>query len=134
MFAGDEPGDCGDYCEDCHEALDNMPDDWDAELLEQFLNENSADILADLNAVCINLKATIESDPAAYTEHGTEEPSIDVRLCIDINHSRAGATWAIRTGSSDYDQRHSEYCAALSVKMATDAAELLTDLISQLGD
>lgn len=133
VFAGDEPGDCGDYCDDCHEPLDNMPDDWDAQLLDAFIKANSQDMFEALSAIVVDLQATLMGDPAEYTEHGCDEPSIDIRLCIDIYHCREGGSWTFRTGDSSYDQRHSEYCAASSVTPDTGAAKLLADLIEQLA-
>jgi hypothetical protein len=134
VFAGDEPGDSGDYCDDCHEPLDNMPDDWDTFLLEEFIRANRADMLTDLADIVACLKEDMAADPALYTEHGADSPSIDVRLCVDINHCRDSGTWIIRTGSADYDPRHSEYCSSGAISPDTDPNDLLDDLIDQLGN
>lgn len=134
VWGDDEPGDCGDYCNDCHEPLDNMPDDWDGQLLAEFIKDNRADMLAELTKVVGSLKASMELDPIAFREpfDAEDQPHADVRLCIDINHCSFGGTWIIRTGLVDYDQFHSEYCAAGSIGLDTDPADLLEDLISQL--
>lgn len=100
--------------------------------LEQFLIENKTDMLTNLTEIVADLKATMVSDPEAYTECGNDEPLIDVRLCIDLGDRHHG--WIFRTGLSDYDQYHSEYCAASSIGLDTNAEKLLEELINQLGD
>lgn len=62
-------------------------------------------------------------------EPGTNEPSIDIRLCIDQDGS-----WAFRTGSADYDQSHSYYCAASSIQSETGSDDLLKELLNQLEE
>lgn len=101
--------------------------------LDSFIEANRSDMLTDLTDIVNDLKATMQGDPEEYTDWGSEEPSIDIRLCIDSTR-RGEMTWIIRTGSSDYDQYHSDYCAALSVGLDTKSEELLTDLINQLDD
>lgn len=106
------------------------------EALDAFLEEHRAEILSDLESVVADLRGTLESDPDAYTEFGREIPSIELRLCIDLaggeRRSRFN-TYTFRTGLSDYDPSHSEYCVALSVQPDTVPGELLNDLIDQLN-
>jgi hypothetical protein len=100
--------------------------------LDEFIKDNRADILLDLTDIVASCQADIASDPELYLELGCDEPSIDVRLCIDLTERYGIATWIIRTGLVDYDQVHSEYCAALSIGADTNASELLDSLINQL--
>lgn len=100
--------------------------------LEQFLKENQSDLLTNLTEIVADLKATMASDPKEYTEYGSDDPSIDVRLCIDLGDGHYG--WIFRTGLSDYDPYHSEYCAAASIGLDTNPEKLLAELINQLGE
>jgi hypothetical protein len=100
--------------------------------LDAFIAENRADMLADLTDIVANLKQTIASDPAEYTEHGDDTASIDIRLCIDLGERRHG--WIFRTGLADYDQSHSEYCAASCVTIRTCVPKLLDELVNQLEE
>ena len=100
--------------------------------LQRFIEHSRDDILKDLAGIVAELKPVMESSPALYTEYGANSPSIDVRLCIDLDGARGG-TWIIRIGSVDYDQRHSEYCGAASIGVDDDPTEILNDLISQLS-
>lgn len=114
--------------------------------LNQFIKENRSDMLENLTDIVSDLKSQIEVNPEEYTEYGTDEPSIDIRLCIDLtksdpnapltpfftNYSGRDGTWIFRTGLVDYDQRHSLYSAASSVQLDTNPEVLLNDLINQI--
>ena len=103
--------------------------------LEQFIEENRQHMLVELGAIVHKLRNDMGIDPETYTEIGHTEPSIDVRLCVDLTPSRYRQTgWLFRTGSSDYDSYHSEYCAASVITTETDARELLNELINQLDE
>jgi hypothetical protein len=98
--------------------------------LELFIKENREDMLTDLTDIVKDLKEAMQSDPEEYTDYGCEDPSIDVRLCIDLDRSKD--SWIIRTGSSDYDQYHSDFCAASCIGLDTDAKKLLQELIDSV--
>jgi hypothetical protein len=98
-----------------------------------FLEANRADMLQDLKEIVRDLKDTMLDNPEEYTDYGCDEPSIDVRLCIDTDRNDC-ITWIIRTGSSDYDQYHSDFCAASCIGLDTDVKELLNDLINDIMD
>lgn len=103
--------------------------------LDQFIKENQVHMLVELGAIVRGLKEDMLASPSDYidTYSDAETPSIDIRLCIDLTPSRYRSTgWLFRTGLVDYDQYHSEYCAASSVTPDTDAKELLQELIDQL--
>lgn len=100
--------------------------------LNQFIIDNHSDMLSDLTNIVKELKLYIRSNPNDYIEYGTDEPAIDIRLCIDEYHYSDGYTWIFRTGLSDYDQVHSQYCSALCVSLNTNPTGLLNELINQL--
>lgn len=79
------------------------------------------------------LQGLMKSDPTEYTEHGCDEPSIDIRLCIELDGS-----WIFRTGDSSFDQRHSPLCGASSVQLDTETKgkelPLLEELLNQVMD
>lgn len=93
------------------------------------LSPEKSHMLRDLKGIVSELQDTMRSDPAEYTEHGTDEPSIDIRLCVDNDSS-----WIFRTGLSDYDPSHSDYCAASSVQLDTDPEKLLASLLDDIND
>ena len=101
--------------------------------LDTFLDSERTDMLSDLTATVEELKTSMKLDPKLFTEAGCDEPSIDVRLCVDLERGSA-PSWIIRTGSSDYDQYHSEYCSASCIGLDTDPKELLEELMNDLGD
>ena len=100
--------------------------------LEQFIEDNRGDMLCDLRRIAGQLKHEMEYAPEDYTESGCEGPSIDIRLCIDRTRDN-GFTWIFRTGLVDYDQRHSDYCAASCVTLDTKEHELISELIGDLN-
>jgi hypothetical protein len=106
--------------------------------LLKFVNQERAGMLRALEHIVKDLQRSLKADPGEYTEFGADEPTIDVRLCIDLwendpnNSSRNG--WIFRTGSSDYDPYFSEYCAGLCVGLDTNAEDLLDELINQLEE
>lgn len=91
------------------------------------LSEREA-IRAALHWTVLDLKRYMSSDPEEYTEHGCDEPSIDIRLCVDADG------WIIRTGDSSFDPYHSSVCVDSCVTPDTDTDELLNDLIEQSVD
>ncbi len=104
--------------------------------LDTFIVDNEKDMLANLESIVNELQTEIRANPSWYLEPGCDEPTIDVRLCIDLTE-RYGVTtptWVIRVGLVDYDQYHSEYCAASCVGLETDVSKLLSELINQLEE
>jgi hypothetical protein len=97
--------------------------------LKKFVDTNRADMLADLRGIIERSKMEMRAYPKDYIEPGCENPSIDIRLCIDLENHYG---WIFRLGSSDYDPYHSEYCGGSSIQLDTVAEDLLGDLLSQL--
>lgn len=88
-------------------------------------------IFSEREAIGRALKITVSDlkrDVEDILESDREEPSIDVRLCIDSDG------WIIRTGDSSFDPYHSAVCAASCVTADTESEELLEDLIQQALD
>lgn len=104
--------------------------------LDKFIEENKADMIQDLTSVVENLKSWMRTDAQAFTEFGSEEPSTDIRLCIDLEgfSPYRSESWIFRTGPSDYDPVHSQYCSASSIGLDTDAKDLLAELIGGLNE
>jgi hypothetical protein len=98
--------------------------------LDQFITEERLGMYQDLQTIIIDLTHEMRTDPKLYTEHGCDEPSIDIRLCIDAHND--SFTWCFRTGDSSYDQRHTTYCAASSIQLDTGTDELLNQLIGDI--
>jgi hypothetical protein len=77
-------------------------------------------------------------DPTEHSDPNDPDsiPSIDVRLCIDIDQGEPN--WIIRFGLSDFDQRHSDFCGASSVNIETnidrDNDQTLESMIDQCLD
>ncbi len=74
----------------------------------------------------------MKASPKDYTEHGCDEPSIDIRLCIDERASGKGFTWIFRTGDSSYDLAHSYFCGASCITLDTKILDLLTELVDDV--
>lgn len=102
--------------------------------IDQFIKDNRADILTELTRLVTRLKADIEADPMEYVDYGADNPSIDVRLCVDLADSNRCYGWIVRTGLVDYDPYFSEYCSAGSVGLDTDPAKLMAELLEGLTD
>lgn len=68
------------------------------------------------------------SDPADITEHGSDEPSIDVRLQVYED-----GRWTTHSGSSDYDPDHRGYWGASCVS-PDDTDELLCATAHEMID
>jgi hypothetical protein len=98
--------------------------------LENFIKTNKSDMLNDLINVVKNEKVWLKDN----IHDCGEIPSIDIRLCIDLEDDGESGTWIFRTGLSRYDQKHSKYCAASIIDFDTNAMSLLTDLINQIED
>lgn len=97
--------------------------------LDQFLKDNKSDMLENLTLIVAELKRGLSVIPSDYLEHGCDEPTIDIRLCIDPNERNGyGFDWLFRVGSSDYDPYHSRYCAGSCVGIDTSTSELLDEL------
>lgn len=99
--------------------------------LERFLEDNKQDMLTDLVGIVADMQALINGDPSEYLEYGCDEPTIDIRLCVDLDQGGI-PSWIFRTGLSDYDQAHSLYCASSLIGPDTDAVELLAELTDQI--
>ncbi len=109
--------------------------------LNAFLAVARPEILRHLKSLVRHMIQEIKANPDLYIGDGDEEPSIDVRLCVDKPkelssrvHPPSHWTWVVHTGSSDYDTYHSDYCAGSSVGIDTDAEELVSELIGDLGN
>jgi len=80
-----------------------------------------------------SIQAMIDDD---CRESPDDEPSIDVRLCVDFDHD--DPNWIIRYGDSSYDQRHSEMCGADMIgkdtKFSDEADTTLESMIDQCLD
>jgi hypothetical protein len=100
--------------------------------LNQFIESEKCHMFDCLRDIVSDLTDTMRQNPSDYVENGCDEPSIDVRLCIDVDSNDKPVNWIFRTGLSDYDQVHSRHCAASSVQLDTNANSLLNDLINQL--
>jgi hypothetical protein len=94
-------------------------------LLDDFLLTERPHMLEDLKRILIGAQLQMRRDPDLYTEHGTTEPTIDIRLCIDHE-------WIFRTGDASYDQIHSDLCAASCIGLDSTAETVLADLVGQL--
>lgn len=99
--------------------------------LDKFIKEEKHHMLRYLNELIPNLKSSIDAQPEEFKESEDDEPSIDIRLCIDLNDDGTGS-WIFRTGDSSYDQQHSQYCSTTSIGIDSNAAELLDYLIQDL--
>ena len=100
--------------------------------LDQFIESEKCYMFNNLRDIVSDLIDTMRQNPSEYTERGCDDPSIDIRLCIDVDNDDEPSTWIFRTGLSDYDQSHSRYCSASSIGIDTDVNDLLNDLIGQL--
>lgn len=98
------------------------------QLTSKFFKPDYKHMLKNLTDIVKDIKHDIELMPDEYTDYGCDEPSVAIRLCVDDND------WIFRTGLSDFDQRHSRYCAASSIGLDTNPSELLEDLIDQILD
>jgi hypothetical protein len=99
--------------------------------LQAFIDGEYQYLMYDITVIVKDLKDQIRDNPDWYIESGTDEPWIDIRLCVDLN-SHDGANWVFRTGDPSYDQRHSQFCSSGSIGLDTDPKDLLDELISQL--
>jgi len=104
--------------------------------LDRFLEQERAEMFRDLTRIVRNLKGQMKHDLNEYIEAGTDDPSIDIRLCVDRYETKPSLppyySWCFRTGLVDFDPSHSTYCAASSVGLETDVETLLTDLVKDL--
>lgn len=94
----------------------------------KFINAERENMKRALDWIVKDLQRTIKAEPIEHTEYGCDEPTIDVRLCLDPNG------WIFRTGLVDYDPYHSEICAASCVGLETTTEELLEELLDQALD
>lgn len=120
--------------------------------LQEFINTEREYMLRNLTLIVRGLQASMRLDPDEYTEHNDDEPSVDIRLCIDMNipdhestangcteecracQGEADPSWIFRTGDVSFDPAHSEFCAASCVSLATKPEKLLAELIGQIED
>jgi hypothetical protein len=100
-----------------------------------FIKNNRQGMLNNLTLVVKALQDDIKTSPLEYyADEYDEQPSIDIRLCIDlVDEDLSGRFgYIFRTGSVDFDPYHSEYCAASSVDLDTNPNELLEELLNQV--
>lgn len=97
-------------------------------LTERFFRPDYTIMLATITELIDDAVATMQAAPLEYTEHGADEPTIDIRLCVDNDG------WIFRTGDASFDQRHSRYCSASCIGLNTQAGELLEQLIDDVLD
>jgi hypothetical protein len=104
--------------------------------LEQFLAYSRYQMTDELNDICRELKRDMKRSPEEYTEHGCDEPSIDIRLCVDYHEHKPSLpgeyNYIFRIGLVDFDPIHSDYCAASCVALDTKPDELLKELTEQI--
>lgn len=98
--------------------------------LEAFIKSQERYMRRDINQIVKTCIGDIKRDPKAYTERGTDDPSIDIRLCIDLEPKPS--SWIFRVGLSDYDPRHSEYCGGSCIGIDTKGEDLLLELVDQV--
>jgi hypothetical protein len=99
--------------------------------LEQFIRQEKSFIRAELIAILKHFKPQLLNNPQEFTEFGADEPTIDIRLCVDLE-SHGGPNWILRTGSVDFDSYHSEFCSASCIGLDTKPSELLNYLLQEL--
>lgn len=99
---------------------------------DQFITNEKKYMTMVLTTLCKEIGKDIENNIGDYLDQDCQEPSIDVRLCIDIDVKTP--SWIFRTGCSDYDPVHSEYCAASCIGIDENAIELLEELLNQLDE
>lgn len=100
--------------------------------LDAFIDKERSNMLVELHQIVTDLKKELAADPLPYKENDDDDPSIDIRLCIDL--SDFGGSWIFRTGHVQFDQYHSQYCGASAVTLAVDdVPALLTELTGQMG-
>jgi hypothetical protein len=102
--------------------------------LNKFISEERENMLNDLRDIVADLKKSMRISPNEYTEYGCDEPSIDVRLCVDLSERGDSPSWIIRTGSVDFDSYHSEFCSASCIGLSTEPEELLEELVNGLDE
>lgn len=100
---------------------------YDSELPD--LSKEKKHMLNNLVDIVSELKDMMLESPKEYTEAESDAPSIDIRLCVDNDSS-----WIFRTGLSDYDPYHSDYCGASCVTLETNASELLNALVDDINN
>lgn len=99
--------------------------------LDQFIKQEHEHMIQHLTRIIKECQENMRIDPAYYTERGSDEPSIDIRLCIDLE-SHGGPNWIVRIGLVDYDPYFSEYCSASCIGLDTKPEDLLTELTDSL--
>jgi len=109
-----------------HEGLaeGSISDDKDKEIALLARNE----IKSYLTELVSELKKDMEKSPEDYTEVGSDDPSIDIRLQWHDDQ------WQVHLGSSDYDQNHKGFWGSSSVTPDTKVDELLETLIDQVEE
>jgi len=102
--------------------------------LDDFIRTTRPEMLEGLTSICAELKGWLRTHPEDHTERGCDTPSINVRLCVDVDYRTGEFSWAFRTGDASFDQRHSRWCGASNVEHDTVITKLLTTLTDQIGD
>ncbi len=100
--------------------------------LEAFIKQEQVHIKRNLSIYMREFKPRLRKDPDCYRESRDDEPTIDIRLCIDASPGPDSFEWIFRTGDSSYDQRHSRYCGAGCIGIGTKVDDLLLELIDQV--
>lgn len=111
--------------------------------LESYIKQEQKHMTRALRAIVNDCKRSMAADRSLYMDSEHEEPSIDVRLCVDRYETNSNPfslvspletrfEWTFRTGDVSYDQRHSRYCAASSITLDSTVESLLVDLIDQI--
>ena len=100
--------------------------------LGSFILESREQMLEHMKWIVADLQRAMLNNTEEYTEPGCDEPSIDVRLCIDRYERNEGWRFIFRTGLSDYDPYHSYLCAGSCVTLDTDPDELLEELLDDV--
>lgn len=99
--------------------------------LLEFLTIVKSKMLKALKSEIHSSRPAMRRNPDLYKMDGDTEPTIDVRLCVNGN-SEEGFDWQFRVGSVDYDESHSDHCAAGCFGLDTKANDLLEELIGQI--
>lgn len=84
-------------------------------------------MLETLRALVNEKQSWLRVRPHDFREGPDDAPMIDIRLCVERD-----GEWIFRTGSSDYDQRHSQFCGASCISRDTKPDELLNELLEQV--
>ena len=91
------------------------------------LNLNKQDLLLELIETVKEAHLDMRVSPELYSELGSDDPIIDVRLHVLID----GSYW-LSTGSVDYDQLSGDFTACSIITLDSTPEDLMIDLLSDL--